>query len=455
LKRILFILVNISLFISGINAQPDSAADFSWGNTFYYNLSAGESVRFNNLEVKLLQVVNHYNRLKVGEDTLWLKVARRSLPEEINGIRIFVADNKKVKSLASDQLIHGLLKKDVLICLSDLNQPLLDRSRFVFPVSFNDGFQWSAEEDTYPFSFYRKEEYQAGTGYDVFPGMGINLDDARGRDKHWLIAVENCRVAWVHTEGNEAAVLLESEQEPGIYYVYSRLYEKNIAVKKGQKVLRGDAIGTAWGDRNWGHAVVSVVKATEEPTPVNWFHNAVNGFPQWFDLYFQQGQNMTRFFTRGRITFGTPAWIDGNRKNTGAYEPYTGRGWILGRWNPADKVEWIIKGNDGQVRLKKVMFEGTPAQSRNPDDYFEYRMNVRNGTYRIRAKVGDFNRPSWQKIEFNGVTTNVKSLDAGDFEWTPERVVKVEDGTMNIRIYVDPENEKVAGLSEIVFQRAF
>jgi hypothetical protein len=285
--------------------------------------------------------------------------------------------------------------------------------------------------------------------------MGINLDDARGRKKHWLVAVENSRVAWVHTEGNEAIVLLESEQEPGIYYVYSRLYEKNIAVKKGQKLLRGDAIGTAWGDRNWGHAVVSVVKSNEEPAPGNWYHNAVNGFPQWFDLYFQQGQNMTRFFTRGRITFGMPAWINGNMKNTGAYESYAGRGWVLGRWNLADKVEWIMKGNDGHVRLKKVIFEGTPAQSRNPDDYFEYRVNVRNGTYRIRAKVGDFHLPSWQKIEFNRIATNVKSLEAGDFEWTPERVVKVEDGTLNIRIYVDPENEKVAGLSEIVFQRAF
>ncbi len=455
MKRILFILVIICQFIYGIKAQPDSAADFTWGHSYYYNLSAGESITFNNTDVKLLQVVNHYNQLKVGEDTLWLKVARRSLPEEINGIRVFVADNRKVKNLTPDQGIHGLLKKDALICLSELDQPLSDRSRFVFPVSFNDGFQWSAEEDSYPFSFYRKEEDEGEAEYASFPGLGINLDDARGRKKHWLVAVENSRVAWIHTEGNEATIVLESEQEPGIYYVYSRLFNKNIAVKKGQKLLRGDAIGTAWGGRNWGHAVISVVKATEEPTPVNWHHNAVNGFPQWFDLYFQQGKDMNRYFTRGRITFGKPAWTDGNHKNTGSYEQFTGKGWLLGNWNPADKVEWVIKGNDGHVRLKKVLFGGTPAQSRNPDDYFEYRMNVRNGTYRIRAKAGDFYLPSWQKFEFEGITAAVKSLDAGEFDWTPERVVKVEDGTLNVRIYVDPENEKVAGLSEIVFQRAF
>jgi hypothetical protein len=455
LKQILLILFIISQFISGIKAQTDSVADFSWGNSFYYNLSIGESIHFKNTEVKLLQVVNHYNQLKVGEDTLWLKVARRSLPEELNGIRIFVADNKKVKSLASDQAVHGLLKKDALVCLSDLDQPLLDRSRFVFPVSFNDGFQWSAEEDTYPFSYYRKEENQGESDYASFPGLGINLDDARGRKKHWLVAVENSRVVWVNTDGNEAQVLIESEQDTGIYYIYSRLFNKNIAVKKGQKLLRGDAIGTAWGDRNWGHAVISVVKASEEPSPGNLFHHAVNAFPQWFDLYFQQGMNMTRFFTRGRLTFGRPAWIDGNKKNTGAFESYTGKGWIFDRWNLPDKVESVIKGNDGHVRLKKVMFEGTPAQSRNPDDYFEYRMNVRNGTYRIRARVGDFNQPSWQKIEFEGITAAVKSLDAGEFDWTPERVVKVQDGTLNVRIYVDPENAKVAGLSEIVFQRAF
>ncbi|MBW6492371.1 MAG: hypothetical protein K0B15_14405 [Lentimicrobium sp.] len=62
----------------------------------------------------------------------------------------------------------------------------------------------------------------------------------------------------------------------------------------------------------------------------------------------------------------------------------------------------------------------------------------------------------------SSVKKNRKSLhkkctlaDAGEFNWTGERVVKVYDGTLNVRIYTDTENEKVEGLSEIVFQRAY
>ena len=418
-------------------------------------MDAGESIRFKGVDVKLLQTENHYNQLQVGNDTVWLKVARRSMPESINGLRIFVADNKNVKSLTNDKDIHGLLKKDALICVSVSHLPLLDPLQFVFPVGFNDGFQWSAEEDSYPFSLYKKESTANSNIYGSFPGMGIDLHSARGRQKHWLVAVENSRVAWVQTNGNEACILLESESFPGIYYVYNRLYSRNVAVKKGQKLVRGDAVGTAWGDKSWGHAVITVIRRDTEPSPGDCYHNVVNSFPQWFDLYFQHNQNVTRYFARGRVQFGKPAWIDGNRKNLTAYETYTGRGWISGRWNPADKVEYVSKGSDANVRLKKILFEGTPAQARNPENFFEYRMNVRNGTYRIRAKVGDLYLPTWQKIEFEGLVAAEKSLPAGDFDWTPERVVKVEDGKLSIRIYVDPDNQKVAGISEIVFQRAF
>jgi hypothetical protein len=455
LKRILFILTFIYHFNPGVKAQTDVAADFSWGNSFYFNLNVGQSIHFKNTEVKLLGIKNHYNHLKIGEDTLWLKVARRSLPEEISGLRIFVADNKKVKSLTSDNLIHGLLTGDALVCLSESSLPLLDPVHFVFPVSFNDGFSWTAEEDTYPYSLYKQDGQTGNTGFKSYHGVGFDLNDARGKQKHWLVSVENARVAWVQTKGNETSVMLGSESQPDIYYLYSSLYSKSVTLKKGQKLSRGDVIGTAWGNRNWGHAVFSVIKSEAEPNPDSGFHNIINCFPQLFDLYFRQEKNITKFFTRGRIMFGKPEWINGNKKNTQAYEKYSGKGWITDNWNPADKVDWVNKGNDGNVRLNKILFEGTLAQSQNPHGYFEYRINVRNGTYRIRAKVGDLYLPSWQKIEFEGVLAAVKSLDAGNFDWTPERVVKVEDGSLNIRIYIDPENEKVAGLNEIVFQRAF
>lgn len=460
MKRKLFIFFALFAALIRMNAQQADSADFRWGNGFYYNLNVGESVTFNQVEVKLLKIENHFNQVKIGEDTLWLKVARRSVPEQLGGVRIFVADNKKVMSLTADSLVHGLLSKDALVCLSDSRLPILDPAQYIFPVSFNDGFMWGAEEESYMFSYSSSEE----TGKQIlsrnYAGIGFDLHDARGQMKHWLVAVENSRVVWVESKGfdgagNQACVLLESESQPGIYYFYSRLYSKNLAVKKGQKLFRGDAIGTAWGDETWGHFQFTVVKSRTEPTLQNCFHHAINGFPQLFRLYFQNNGFAMRSFARGRIQFGKPRHLNGNQKNSMAFEPYSGKGWLLGKWNPADRVEWVSGRNDGNVRLKKVLFEGTPARCKNPDHYYEYQITVPNGTYRIRAKVGDLFLPSWQKLEFEGVASPAKSLDAGDFDWTGERVVRVTDGTLNIKIYIDEEGNRIAGLSEIVFQRAY
>jgi len=460
LKEKHFIFLVLFAVFFQVNGQTADSADFRWGNGFYYNLNVGESVTFKQVEVKLLKVENHYNQLKIGEDTLWLKVARRSLPEELRGIRVFVADNKHVKALASGEQVHGLLTKDALVCISELNGPLLDPDRYTFPVSFNDGFVWNADEESYPFSLYKSDERQAQVTYRSFPGVGFDLHDARGLPKHWLVAIENSRVVWVENmpevrSGSASCVLLESESQPGIYYVYSGLFSRNLLVKRGQKLMAGDPVGTAWGDDSWGHVQVAVVHSQDVPNFPECFHYAVNGFPQIYGLYFQFGTNATRFYSRGRITFGFPRQVSGNRKNVQAYESYTGKGWLLGKWCPADKVEWVVSGTDGNARLKKVLFEGTPAQCKNPQNYFDYQIVVRNGTYRIRARVGDLYLPSWQKIEFEGVASVTKSLNAGETDWTGERVVKVNDGTLNVRMYIDSENKRVAGLSEIVFQRAY
>jgi hypothetical protein len=460
LKRKLIIFLVLFAVLLRVNGQQTGFDDFRWGNSFYYNLNVGESVTFNQVEVKLLKIENHYNQVKLGEDTLWLKVARRSVPGQLGGVRIFVADNKKVKALSSGSPVHSLLTKDALVCLSDSRLPLLDPTQYIFPVSFNDGFIWQAEEESYMFSFYKTDESGKQPAYSNFAGIGFDLHNARGIMKHWLVAVENSRVVWVESKGldeagNQACVLLESESQPGIYYYYNRLYSKNLAVKKGQNLVRGDAIGTAWGDNTWGHFQFTVVKSQTEPTLQDCLNNTINGFPQLFGLYFRQDGNPVRSFARGRIQFGKPRQVNGNQKNSMAYEPYSGKGWLLGKWNPADRVEWITGRNDGNVRLKKVLFEGTPAQCKNPGNYFEYQITVPNGTYRIRAKLGDLYLPSWQKLEFEGVASPSKSLDAGETDWTGERVVKINDGTLNIRIYMDEEENRVAGLSEIVFQRAY
>src|SRR5690606_29359349 len=105
----------------------------------------------------------------------------------------------------------------------------------------------------------------------------------------WLIALENCRVVWIDSNGSESCILLESESQPGLYYVYSKLYTPNLSVKKGQKLVRGQVIGSAWGDKKWGHTVISVIKPETEPTTDDCISAVINCFPQLYGLYFQQG----------------------------------------------------------------------------------------------------------------------------------------------------------------------
>ncbi|MFW6289927.1 MAG: M23 family metallopeptidase [Mariniphaga sp.] len=451
----LLIFFAATVLVLKATGQDFNSAGFRWGNGFYYNMDAGERVTFNQVEVTLLKVHNHYNLLKVGEDTLWLKVARRKVPEVINGIRIFVADNKTVKALNPGSIAHGLLTGDALVCLSDSRLPLLDPQHYTFPVSFNNGFTWSAEEDSHMFSYYKDNDFP--NHYISYPGIGIDLHEARGKLMHWLIAVEDSRVVWVNDKvdfagGNQSCVLLKSKSQPNIYYLYNHLFTKNVAVKSGQELVKGEAVGTAWGNASWGHLHFAVIFSPTEPTFQECSGNVVNGFPQLFGLYNPRGSHLARNFTRGRIIFGQPRSLRGNVLNNLEFEPYTGKGWTTGKWNPADKVEWISKGNEGNIRLKKVLFEGTPGESTNPHSYFDYQISVLNGTYRMRVKVGDVYLPTWQKMEFEGVDAGIKNLKAGEFSWTGERIVKVNDGILNVRVYIDSTNNMAAGISELVFQ---
>jgi len=448
----------VLLYGTGIS-KAQTEPDFTWANTSYFNLKVGESIEYNSVEIQLLSLHNHFNKVKVGNDTLLLKVSRRSLPVVSNGIRLFIADNKNVRSLSDDESFHGLLEKDALICLSDISSKMLDPNKYVFPISFNDGFIWSAEEDTYMFSYQDSEEGNNGI-FASYAGIGIDLNDARGIEKHWIVAIENSTVVWVEDKrldkmGKEACVLLQSEADSNIYYLYNHLYNKNIEVREGQKLMRGELIGTVWGDEFWGYLQFVILKSDSIPSYANRFHNALNFFPQFYELYFQHIYSAAKSFTRGKIEFGRPKFINRNQKNTYAFEEYSGKGWVLGNWNIADKVESAIKGEDGNARLQKRLFSGRPAKCVNPKNYYDYEVNVKNGVYRIRAKVGDLYLPTWQKVEFEGVIAATYELEAAEQKWTSEKVVKVSNNKLTIRIHIDKYNQKVAGLSEIVFQRAY
>jgi len=452
LAVILFFFYGL-VFTDKANCQ--TVPDFQWGNASYYNISIGESISYQNKEIKLLGLNNHYNQLQVGNDTVWIKVSRRTLPLIVDGVRLFVADNKNVAGLSSVTEIHGLLKKDALICLSNLTEKLLNPKDFLFPVSYNDGFIWKTEETSHMFSYLGNAAKPNVSG-----GIDINLHDARGIEKHWILAIENSTVMWVKNmdvngASKETSLLLRSDSYPNIYYLYEHLYNRKVEVKTADKLLRGEPIGTIWGDERWGHLHLAVIKSDTIPGFETRFFNAVNFFPQFYELYFQQLQFFNQIYSKGILKFGQRNDLNGGAKNTIAFEEYSGKGWILGDWNLVDKVESVAVREQGNARLRKELFQGEKASCRNPNDYFDFEINVRNGVYRIRAKVGDLKQASWQKVEFEGIEASTYTLAPGVLKWTSEKVVKVTDSRLTIRIYVDKINNKVAGLNEIVFQRAY
>jgi hypothetical protein len=437
-------------------ADAQTQPDFKWGNSYYFNINIGESIVFANVNIKLIEQKNQYNRFALNTDTVWLKVSRRTLPAVVGKVRIFVADNCNVKALTNDKNRHDLLQKDALICLSRFSESLLNPNKFYFPISYNDGFLWSVEENSTMFA-YQTEMDGKGMSH---AGMDFDLHDARGLKKHWIVAIENSTVVWVEKEplnGSEMAVcaLLKSDTQPGIYYVYNYLYSKNIEIKKRDKLVRGEPLGTAWGNKDWGHLQFTVVKSDTVPTMNSKYFNVVNCFPQLFGLYHKSTLNINRSFTKGIVKFGEPARVNRNQKNVVAIEEYLGKGWLLGDWNCADRVEWVIKGRTGNARLQKTLFINETAECTNPENYYEFEINVKNGVYRIRAKVGDAKLATWQKVLFENVEADTYLLNAGKYKWTSERVVKVKDGKLTVRIYVAEKNNKPAGISEIVFQQAY
>jgi hypothetical protein len=455
MKGLFLILFLLPAFVGGQELSNDS---FRWGNAFYINLRVGEKTTFNQTEIRLISVFNQFNTLKIGNDTFVIKVSRQTLPVSFDKFRIFVADNRFLKEKSANPEAHGLLKKDVLLCLSQTNNRLLDPVVYKFPVDFTDGFQWSAEEETQMFSFFFQKDGKGLLKCYTHQGIDFDLNDARMQEKHLIVALENSTVVW--TEQNkpdqnkyEAAVLLRSESDPGIFYVYEHLNNRKLYVRKGQKINKGDEVGYSWGNSNWGNLQFAVIRSDTVPSYHDRFRNLVNCFPQLFELYTGTLAPMQKATSKGSIDFGRPEPVSGNIKNTLAYEDFSGRGWVLNKWNPADRVESASKGLLGNARLRKTLFGETTIACTDPDNFYDYEINVSPGVYRVRAEVGDAEETSWQKVEFEGVSAGIIELPACIFKWTTERAVKVVDGKLTVRIYFSPD--KVAGLSTLVFQKAY
>ncbi|HPF50854.1 MAG TPA: hypothetical protein PK335_04725 [Draconibacterium sp.] len=450
--KILLSIFIVTISFLSVFAQ-NSLPDFKWSNSYYYNLTIGDSIEFNQTTISLLGIDHQYSQLKVDNEKINVRVSRRSIPVSVNGIQLFVADNRNVADLTPGDVAHGLLTGDALICITGISDNWLSSGDFIFPVSFNHGFLWNADNDTYLFSLMKDTAQNSLWSY---PGIGIDMHDARGLEKHWLLAIEESKVEWIEeNDKNSVCVCLSSKSSPGIYYIYDKLFSKTLDVRRGQELEKGDLIGTAWGDQQWGYALLSVIYSDSLPEFTSRFSNCVNFYPQFFGLYYRETFNLSNYFTKGRIEFGRTYSTTHLTANASAREEYLGKGWEPCTWNTAEKLDWFSIGKEGNVRIRKTLFAGTAAQVTNPNDFCEYEINVRNGIYRISAKVGDVKQKSWQKIEFEGINAGTFELEPGIQKWTSERVVKVEDTKLTIRIYFDNASNTIAGLSELVFQQAY
>ncbi|HNX79813.1 MAG TPA: hypothetical protein PKJ24_08015 [Prolixibacteraceae bacterium] len=457
MNRSTILVLLLFLFVREIASGQDNTPDsFRWGNVTYLQLAVGQNIDFEGNEIELLEIKNHYNHIRINRDTFWVKFCYRCPAMETGKLKFFVAGSRNVKALTTDSGLHQLLKKDILLAVAPGGQPMLDPLRYLFPITFAGGYIWRNDEDSYPFSF------QGGGSPRVvedlqYPGIGLDVPNGRGSVRFSVIAMETGTVEWIDTKNENssqprASLCISSSSNPGIYYIYRGLYSREIFVKAGQTVEKGEELAFLWGDGLWEHLQLGIVYSDKTPVPAQWSVNMINFFPQLMELYYGKQPSGGQMFTKGQISFGAPTGSKGNVKNVSAYEFYQGTGWKLGMWNAADKVEWVANKTTGNARLSKTLFEGTPARCTNPENHYDFEIDVRSGIYRVRASIGDCYVQTWQKVEFENVTGGTYQINPGLFTWTPERIVRVKDGKLTVRIYLGESNQK-AGIASIVFQQ--
>jgi murein DD-endopeptidase MepM/ murein hydrolase activator NlpD len=426
-----------------------------WGNAVYVDLAVGESYHYKDRTVTLLAIEGNSAWIDVEGTRESLVVARRELPKVVAGVRIFLADNRVVATLTTDSAFprtHGLTTRDALLCLSDASQPLLDPARFTFPISRSDGYEWSMEENGHMFAYmgqFRSHE-----------GMDFNLHDARGLERHALCAIESGTVRWVETKlakKNEACVLLESDAQPGLYYIYQHLNRAKVHVTSGQKVARGQSIGYIWGDNRWGHFHFAVVARSDAP-PVftHRYENVLNAFPALFELWHGTLEAPARTWREGEFEFARHRWLNGNRQRISSYDNVVGYGWRLGAWCAAGKVEFSSHADKtmpgGVALLRKTMHTDTPYPAKNPLDYFDFEVAVENGTYAVGAVFGSRDDRTWQRVTFEQTEAGVFALEAGESARTPRKQVTVADGRLTMRVFLK-DAETAAGVNTFSFKR--
>jgi len=128
--------------------------------------------------------------------------------------------------------------------------------------------------------------------------------------------------------------------------------------------------------------------------------------------------------TSGNFHFANQYWEDGNTQRLSAWSDVLCYGWQLGDWCAAGKVEHSLPDEGGRpfqsARLSKIMHTQTGQPARNPHDWFDLEVAVEDGTYRVRAELGDFYAATWQQIEFQGTDASTFELPREVLTWTEE-----------------------------------
>lgn len=446
-KTQIFILF-FSIFF---NTNAQKAIHF--GNSVYVNLCVGQTFNYHGNRIVLKEINGNKTRVEVNDKLKELKISRRELPTVVDSVRLFVADQKNIKSLTTDNQVHGLLKGDALLCLSSPESPLLDADNYVFPISKKDNYQWSMTEDSHMYAYLGLSKWVSPDYYRSHEGIDLNMHDARGRYIHPLVAIENSTVVLVAdstvTKSKDGCIILKSELNKNIYYVYKHTNPKTHKVKAGQYVKKGEELSFIWGDQAWGHLHFAVVYRERVPEYIDRYYSLINFFPQLYELYNGTLEYEKKIFTHGIFEFGSQRWIEGNSRKIDEYNELIGYGWEID-WCPAQKVEGVFGKEKGNARLKKHLHEGTCASSINPENNFKFNINVENGAYNISCVIGDYESPSEMRLYFENIELGNYETEPANFKEVEEQNVIVNDGMLTIKIEL-PNEKSIAGIQKLEF----
>ena len=446
----------ISVFLIIASLTGNAQQEISFGNSIYVNLSLGQSIDFNGNNIQLIKCKNGLSYLEINGKEIKLPVAKRTLPVVVDSVRIFIADQKEFKNITSDSSVHALLESEAYICLSDPSKPLLNQNKYAFPISKKDGYTWSMEEDSHMFAYLGLAEWISSNYYRSHEGIDLNMHEARGKELHPLIAIENGEVVLVAgtsiTKGKDGCIIIKSEANKNIYYVYKHTNPSTHKVREGQFVKKGDMLSYIWGDQAWGHLHFAVVYREEVPEYDNRYENCLNYFPHMYELYHDDLLSQKVSFTKGNFNFGCQRWVDGNSRRLNSYNELLGYGWDIRSWSTSQSVEGVLGVTYGNARLKKTLHKGTKAASENPFNYFDFLVNVENGIYDVTCTIGDYELPCNFILSIENEESEKFSTLKKEFIKVKKNKVKISDGKLTVRIQLVNE-DVVAGIKSLTFEK--